>query len=361
MIVSIMRVVFLSPYSIGPARGNLTTVDRIRRYLHLAGAEILVLPLDASSLGDVESRALHYRPDVVHAFHAFYCGGIAVGLADRLQRPLVITTTGSDVYDESMLGHVSTSRALARAAAIVCFSRAETGLVAGRYPGVAPRCVAIAQGVECLADISGGADLRYEEPFVLLPAALRPVKNIESAIRATEGIRVNDCPLKLLIAGGVIDREYAAVIRDRISGAPWVHWLGNVPRENMGALYRRAEVVLNCSVYEGMPNSLMEAMALGRAVLAADIPGNRSLVRHTETGWLYGTETDLRDRLIGILGEPALRNACGTRAAHYIRENHDPEAEARSYLRLYRSLVQPAEWRRGIGRAGAQEAPLSRS
>lgn len=334
-----MRAILISPYSHGPVRGNVTTVNRIGRYLQRAGAEILVLPLDATPPERIESQALCFAPDVVQAFHAGYCGDIAADLAEQMRRPLVITVTGSDICDETLRGHRSTVRALARAAAVVCFSSAEAELVARHFPGAAAHCVIIPQGVELPADSGGGTCIPDDMPFVLLPAALRPVKNIESAIRVTEGIRVNGVPLRLLLAGGVIDHEYAAMICDRLSRSPWVRWMGEVPRDEMVSLYRRAEIVLNCSLYEAMPNSLMEAMALGTPVLAADIPGNRALVRHGETGWLYGSEADFHDKLIGILDNPAVRTACGANAERYIRKGHDPRQEARSYLNLYRSLV----------------------
>ncbi|BCS55038.1 glycosyltransferase [Geobacter sp. SVR] len=334
-----MRAILISPYSRGPVRGNITTVNRIGHHLQRAGAEIAILPLDAVSPEEIEAQALSFMPDIVHAFHIRYCGERAADLAERLKRPLVITVTGSDIYDDALRGHLSTTRALARADSIVCFSVTEAEQVAAHFPGVARRCAIIPQGVECRAESICSACRPDDKPFVLLPAALRPVKNIESAIRATEGIRMNGSPLRLLIAGGVIDRAYAATIFDLISRSSWVRWLGEVPYHEMGALYREAGVVLNTSLYEGMPNCLMEAMALGRPVLAVDIPGNRSLIRHGETGWLYAGEEGLRDRLVEILGDRALRIVIGTNAERYIRENHDPVREAEAYLNLYRSLA----------------------
>ena len=41
------------------------------------------------------------------------------------------------------------------------------------------------------------------------------------------------------------------------------------------------------SLFEGHPNSILEAMAAGLPVIASDIPGNNELVRHGETGYLF--------------------------------------------------------------------------
>ena len=45
--------------------------------------------------------------------------------------------------------------------------------------------------------------------------------------------------------------------------------------------------MINPSLYEGMPNVVLEAMACGRSVLASRVPGNDSVVLDQVTGWLY--------------------------------------------------------------------------
>lgn len=335
---STLRIVLVSPYSRGPSRGNITTVNRISRFLHQSGAEVLVLPADITSPEETADLAYRFVPDIIHAFHAQHCGAGAAGLAEHLQCPLVLTMTGSDIHDESLACHPATARALAGAAAVVCFSPADAGQVTGRFPGTAVRCIVIPQGVDDFTGAGQGNEMPDSSPYLLLPAALRPVKNIESAILATEGLTLDGRPVRLVLAGGIIDHDYTARIRELLTRAPWVQWCGECPRDTMAGLYRGAEIVLNCSHYEGMSNSIMEAMALGRTVLAADIPGNRALVRHGETGWLYPAMTGPRDLLLRLLGDRALRDATGARAHQYIRENHDPMEEARAYLHLYRSL-----------------------
>ena len=56
-----------------------------------------------------------------------------------------------------------------------------------------------------------------------------------------------------------------------------------------------ADVVLNSSASEGgMANSVLEALAVGRAVLAADIPGNCSVIEHGVTGFHASTPAQMR-------------------------------------------------------------------
>jgi glycosyltransferase involved in cell wall biosynthesis len=84
----------------------------------------------------------------------------------------------------------------------------------------------------------------------------------------------------------------------------------------------------------------MEAMAIGRPVLAANIPGNRSLVRNGKNGWLYDGEENFR-RLVRQIRENAfIRQEIGHRAKEYIKTKFSPQLEAKRYLSLYRKLMR---------------------
>ena len=78
--------------------------------------------------------------------------------------------------------------------------------------------------------------------------------------------------------------------------------LGQVPREQMGSLYDRADVVVLTSRSEGIPLVLMEAMARGHIVLAPAITGIPELVISGKTGFLYepGSLGDFVARLLFI-------------------------------------------------------------
>jgi glycosyltransferase involved in cell wall biosynthesis len=145
--------------------------------------------------------------------------------------------------------------------------------------------------------------------------------------------------LQLVIAGGVIDQGYAATIRNMLDDAPNAEWTGEIARELMGALYTRADIVLNCSRSESMSNTLLEAMALGRPVLANDIPGNRTLVRHGDTGLLYRDQDSFSQSVIKLVHNAELRSALGQRAEESMRTLFSPQYEVAEHIQLYRSLI----------------------
>jgi glycosyltransferase involved in cell wall biosynthesis len=108
----------------------------------------------------------------------------------------------------------------------------------------------------------------------------------------------------------------------------------------MPALLELADVVLNCSLSEGgMANSVLEALALGRAVLASDIPGNRSLVEDGITGFLFGGPEELAAKADRLLQDPDLRARLGTAGRERVNARFGSDRETDGYLAAYARLA----------------------
>jgi glycosyltransferase involved in cell wall biosynthesis len=335
-----MRIALIAPYSSGPMRGNIVTVRRVARFLDKAGAATVTLGADNLSLTEMQSRLAQFKPDLIQGFHAHYCGIITRQLAEQMHIPYVITITGSDLHDSLQRNHPDTVSAIEAAQAIVCFHSGDADTLTGFFPSLCGKITLVPQGVEPLLIVERN-DLEIDQAsfVLLLPAALRPVKRVEFPIQSLSRLVLIDQTLRLVIAGGVIDTEYAASIRNLLKDKPFATWLGEVPRERMADLYERADLVLNCSRSESMPNSLMEAMAIGRPVLAANIPGNGSLVEHGKNGWLYDEEEDFGRLVLQIREDAVLREQVGRSAKEYMETKFSPQLEAECYISLYRTLV----------------------
>jgi len=99
-------------------------------------------------------------------------------------------------------------------------------------------------------------------------------------------------------------------------------------------------VVLNCSVSEGgMANSVLEALSIGRAVLASDIAGNRSLIDDGSTGFLFGDESEFERRAAELVRDPGLRERLGRAGRELVARRYSPEREIDGYCDVYRRLV----------------------
>ena len=335
-----MHVILVSPFSSGPIRGNIITVNRIARHLQLLGIQTTTLPLDRYAQKETISQLAASPPDLLHAFHAFHSGPLARSLSQQLQIPYLVTITGSDLFDPAFRDHPATILALQDAHAITCFDSIIAERLAATYPGLSGKTVVIPQGVDPLPD-SKPLSRPPDSFIVLLPAALRPVKGVLEAIDALTPLIERIPNLQLWLAGGELDSDYAGQIRQRAATLNWIRLLGELPHDRMGAVYRAADLVLNASLFEGgMANCLLEAMTCARPVLARDIAGNRSLVRHGETGWLYRDEHDLRDMISLLAEQPGQREEVGRAAALFVSDCFSAANEAAALLSLYCRITQ---------------------
>jgi glycosyltransferase involved in cell wall biosynthesis len=115
-----------------------------------------------------------------------------------------------------------------------------------------------------------------------------------------------------------------------------VNFHGWEGKEALRAHYRAAGLVVNPSLYEGMPNVVLEAMSCGRAVLASKVPGNDSLVVDGNTGWLFplGDGESFRARIAAFLDNPDIVVALGDAARERAEKEYSWKETARSYLNL---------------------------
>jgi glycosyltransferase involved in cell wall biosynthesis len=108
----------------------------------------------------------------------------------------------------------------------------------------------------------------------------------------------------------------------------------------MRGLLEASDVVLNCSASEGgMPNAVLEALALGRAVLASNIEGNKALVEDGVTGLLFDTPADLAAQADRLLGDPELRRRLGEAGRARVVARFGPARELDGYLTVYAQLA----------------------
>lgn len=152
-----------------------------------------------------------------------------------------------------------------------------------------------------------------------------PEKDLVVALEALRRARatLGGTPeLRLLLAGhGPLESELRLEIARR--GLGEAVELVVDPREP-AALFERADVYLSTSRFEGLSNSILEAMDAGLPVVATDVGDNARLIDEGESGYVAALDdTDtLAARLAELARAPALRARLGAAArAHLLREH----------------------------------------
>jgi len=121
------------------------------------------------------------------------------------------------------------------------------------------------------------AGVPRDAPFLLCVGSLERRKNIPFLLRAF-GIASSQLPHHLVLAGGGGSAREEAIVAASANGAAnRIHFLGSADERQLGALYRRADLTLCPSLYEGFGLPVLEAMSCGCPVLATDIAAHREV------------------------------------------------------------------------------------
>lgn len=339
-----MRVALVTPIAFPSVRGNAVTVARLFSGLRARGAEAEVLDLSRLAPDHLEACLVGLAPGIVHAFHAFRGAPAVRAWARGRGIPLVVSLTGTDANID--LFHperrAETVASIRDARVLIAFHESIRAKVAREVPEAAGRIEIIPQSVtlgEEPRDVPGLVPRSSGEVRFLLPAGIRKVKNVLFPL-APLGRLARRYPLRLLIAGPVIEEGEGARLVEALKGADWATHLGEVPHAQMAALLDEVDVVVNSSLSEGgMANSVLEAMSRGKAVLASDIEGNRSVIEPGVDGLLFADAADFESQAERLARDAGLRARLGAAAGEKIARLYPPAREIDAHLALYRRLL----------------------
>lgn len=341
-----MRVALLTPFDFPSVRGNAITVNRIARGLRERGVELRVWDFSVAPPDQLEAEVEAYRPALVHAFHAYRVGPLALRLSRKLEVPLLVTITGTDgnhdLFDAERAQTVR--RVLEGASTVVVFHDSMRERMAGALPDLAAKMVVIPQSVRLEAGPPYPLAERVELPpgavVFLFPAGIRMVKHPRFPLLPFDHLAARFPLLRLLYAGPILDPGEGELLLAALAERPWATYLGTVPHRQMRSLLEAVHVVLNCSISEGgMANSVLEALACAKPVLASDIDGNRSLVEDGVTGVLFAGSEEFETKAALLVENAALRERLGLAGRSRVQALYSPEREAESYFGQYHRLV----------------------
>jgi sugar transferase (PEP-CTERM/EpsH1 system associated) len=193
------------------------------------------------------------------------------------------------------------------------------------------------------ADLPWSADMRRSMTVFGTVGRLDPVKNQRALLDAFAVMlrdRAPQAPAARLaiVGGGPMLRELQEHARQL--GIADSLWLPG-PRDDIADIQRAIDVFVLPSINEGISNTLLEAMASARPVIAGAVGGNVEIVLPGKTGELCDP-TDpaaLADAMRRYLESPALRAQHGAAAQQHVRENFSLEAMINGYASFYDSVM----------------------
>jgi teichuronic acid biosynthesis glycosyltransferase TuaC len=227
--------------------------------------------------------------DLIHCRWLFPEGVAAVSIANRLKIPSVLTAMGCDIneyIEHSSMGPVIKT-ALGRATALTGVSNQLTGLLS-QHSGQPAKCFYTPNGVN-LASFANADQTKIEARLalnwaveskeVLFVGRLAPEKNVELLINSFSKLLADPqfANTRLWIAGS----GPSAIKLNQLTqvlGVNNITFLGSVAHSELAKYLKAADVMALSSHQEGMPNAVIESLALGTPVVATAVGAIPDLV-----------------------------------------------------------------------------------
>lgn len=326
------------------------------------GFELAPLPLERRSMNLIREMPVIFslvrlyqrlRPTLVHhvALKPIVYGSLAAGIA---RVPFVVNAFAGLGYTfmeraprfSRWIAKTSLKLAMKppRSLALVQNADDQRLLVQEHIVSAARTVVIPGSGVSIHAFTPG--PLPAGVPIVLLAARMLWDKGIGEFVEAARLLKGRGYEARFVLVGRRDEHNPAAIpvsqletwVRERI-----VEWWGH--REDMPAVYRDASVVVLPSYREGLPKALLEAAACGKALIAADVPGCREVVRPFENGLLVPVRNALAlaEAIETLLRDRDRCRAMGMRARDIAEKHWASEVVTKQVLELYGKLLNRNE------------------
>lgn len=303
--------------------------------------------------------------DVMHGHWVIPNGPVAAIVARLRRLPLVISLHGSDVFMAEQSG-------LLAGVARWCFRRASAITMPSEdlrqrvisLGAPASRCHLVPYGVDPnqFTRIEGAAPLLRKQlglpgdsPVVFSVGRMVYKKGFEYLIRAAPAILREHPDARIVLAGGGDLEERLVSLVKQLGVEDSVIMPGFVSRDKLPLYFSGCDLFVLPSVVDqqgnvdGLPNTLLEAMASARAVVATDVAGIPLAVKDGENGLLVPEKQpgELAAAINLLLRAPELRVQYGEAGRRRVENDLNWATTAQTFIRLFRD----ATVRRKRGRA----------
>jgi len=208
--------------------------------------------------------------------------------------------------------------------------------------------VVIPNGVEDLRTRTGALRSQYRQQLGLPPetllfgsvAGLNRQKNLALLLRAAKKLPAH-WPWRILLVGDGPERARLLALGQGLGLSDRLILLGE--RDDVEGWLAAMDIFVHTAKFEGMPNAVMEAMAMGLPVVASAVDGTRELIEDGVSGYLLppGDVDAFAERIHGLIEDPEAAHRLGERAHHKVLERFGLSRMIQAYDHLFRSLVTP--------------------
>lgn len=175
------------------------------------------------------------------------------------------------------------------------------------------------------------AKLGIKDPLILNVGALIARKNQKLLIEALPQL---SGAILMLVGRGASESDYRRLAK-KLGVKERVRFMGNVPHDDLPALFAAADVMALVSENEGLANAWVEALACGTPIVASDVGGIRELVKSPDAGRIVERNPDAIVRAIKeLFANPPPREAVAASVRAFSWDEN-----ARQIAAVFRSVL----------------------
>ncbi|WP_203114839.1 GT4 family glycosyltransferase PelF [Alicyclobacillus sp. TC] len=200
-------------------------------------------------------------------------------------------------------------------------------------------------------------DVAHDSPTVITVARVDPIKDLQSLQRAALIVKQHIPNVQFLIYGSISVPEYydeCLALNEKLGLQETVHFLGHT--SDIVKAYESGDIVVQTSVSEAFPYSIVEAMFAGKPIVSTDVGGISEALGDHGILVTPGDVQGLAEGIIRLLEQPQLASEMASEARQRAMSMFTLEKNLEQYLKSYIKLAlvrqvaetQTAEWRENV-------------
>ena len=307
--------------------------------------------IDRNCARRLRTFADQYQASLIHAHQCtpFFQAMLSRGLTGT--RPVILTEHGRHFPDFPSRKRTVVNRLLLRKHdRIFGVGKATQQALIANEGLPASRVEMIYNGVDLKAlgkaDPGARASVRQEFGFaaddfvVLLIARLHELKDHQTALRTIDRVRQAVPNVRLLLVGEGDQRP--AIEQTIVERSLQDHVKLAGTRSDIANLLAASDSFLLTSISEGIPLTVIEAMAARRPVVATAVGGLSEMIQHGRNGLLAaaGDDAGLAQSLVQLYRQPELRTAMGGTGEAIARDMFSLDSMLKAYREVYRDVMK---------------------
>jgi glycosyltransferase involved in cell wall biosynthesis len=285
-------------------------------------------------------RLRQLAPQVLHTHNPtpHYFGTLAAYLA----RVPVLIHTKHGLNRPEIPRMVALNRLASNLSHCVVPVSASAAAVARRIERVPARKLRVIRNGIDLADFSATRNGGHTGRRVIHVARLNIIKDQKTLLHAARLVADAEPDFRLDILGDGPEREALVALRDELRLQEHVRLLGM--REDVNVLLAQSDIFVLSSLHEGLPITVLEAMASGLPVVSTRAGGTPEVVIDGVTGLLVPSASPpaLAEALLTLLRRPDMAVAMGQAGRRRAEEEFDVRKVTARYEQLYRRFLDKA-------------------